>query len=88
VIRHGLTAAGRYLLLRVALDDRPGELHRLTGLLADLGLNVVDIEHRRSGVHLAVGEVEVHMTTEARDPDNHEQVLEALRAAGYRAEAR
>src|SRR5207302_171043 len=56
VIRHGLTAAGRYLLLRVALDDRPGELHRLTGVLADLGLNVVDIEHHRSGVHLAVGQ--------------------------------
>jgi threonine dehydratase len=88
VIRHGLTAAGRYLLLQVALDDQPGELHRLTGVLADLGLNVVDIEHHRSGVRLAVGQVEVHMTTEARDPDNHHQVLEALRAAGYRAEAR
>jgi threonine dehydratase len=88
VIRHGLTAAGRYLLLRVALDDRPGELHRLTGVLADLGLNVVDIEHHRSGVHLAVGEVEVHMTTETRDPAHRDEVLKALRAAGYRAEAR
>jgi threonine dehydratase len=88
VIRHGLTAAGRYLLLRVTLDDRPGELHRLTGVLAGLGLNVVDIEHHRSGVHLAVGEVEVHMTTETRDPDHRDQVLEALRGAGYRAEAR
>jgi len=88
VIRHGLTAAGRYLLLRVTLGDRPGELHRLTGVLAGLGLNVVDIEHHRSGVHLAVGEVEVHMTTETPDPDHHDEVLDALRAAGYRAEAR
>jgi threonine dehydratase len=88
VIRHGLTSAGRYLLLRVALEDRPGELHRLTGVLADLGLNVVDIEHRRSGVHLAVDEVEVHMTTETSDPDDHAGVLEALRSAGYRVEAR
>jgi len=88
VIHHGLTAAGRYLLLRIALADRPGELHRLTGLLADLGLNVLDIEHHRSGVHLAVGEVEVHMTTETRDPNEHARVLDALRAAGYRAEAR
>jgi threonine dehydratase len=88
VIRHGLTAAGRYLLLRVALADRPGELHRLTGVLAGLGLNVVDIEHHRSGVHLGVDEVEVHMTTEARDPNEHGKVLQALRSAGYRAEAR
>jgi threonine dehydratase len=88
VIRHGLSAAGRYLLLRVTLDDRPGELHRLTGVLAGLGLNVVDIEHHRSGVHIAVGEVEVHMTTETRDPDHRDHVLEALRGAGYRAEVR
>jgi threonine dehydratase len=88
VIRHGLTAAGRYLLLRVALHDRPGELHRLTGLLADLGLNVVDIEHHRSGVQLPVDEVEVHMITETRDPEHRAEVLEALRAAGYRAEER
>ena len=88
VIRHGLTAAGRYLILRVALHDRPGELHRLTGVLAGLGLNVVDIEHHRSGVHLPVDEVEVHMTTETRDPAHRAEVLQALRAAGYRAEER
>jgi threonine dehydratase len=84
VIRHGLTAAGRYLILRVALHDRPGELHRLTGVLAGLGLNVVDIEHHRSGVHLAVDEVEVHMTLETRDPAHRAEVLETLRDAGYR----
>jgi threonine dehydratase len=88
VIRHGLTAAGRYLVLRIALADRPGELHRLTGVLAGLGLNVVDIEHHRSGVNVAVGEVEVHMTTETRDPEAQAEVLEALRAAGYRAQTR
>ena len=84
VIRHGLTAVGRYLILRVALHDRPGELHRLTGVLAGLGLNVVDIEHHRSGVHLAVDEVEVHMTLETRDPAHRAEVLETLRDAGYR----
>ena len=84
VIRHGLTAAGRYLILRVALQDRPGELHRLTGVMAGLGLNVVDIEHHRSGVHLAVDEVEVHMTLETRDPEHLAEVLTTLRDAGYR----
>jgi threonine dehydratase len=87
VIRHGLTAAGRYLVLRVALHDRPGELHRLTGVLAGLGLNVVDIEHHRSGIRLPVDEVEVHMTLETRDPEHGDEVLEALRDAGYRAES-
>jgi hypothetical protein len=67
-------------VLRVALHDRPGELHRLTGVLAELGLNVVDIEHHRSGVHLPVDEVEVHMTLETRDPEHRAEVLEGLRA--------
>ncbi|MGH8990394.1 MAG: threonine ammonia-lyase [Acidimicrobiia bacterium] len=84
VIRHGLTAAGRYLLLRVAVADRPGELHRLTGVLADLGLNVVDVEHHRSGVDLPVDQVEVHLTLETRDPSHREEVLRAVEAAGFR----
>ena len=84
VIRHGLSAAGRYLILRIALQDRPGELHRLTGVMAGLGLNVVDIEHHRSGVHVAVDEVEVHMTLETRDPEHLAEVLTTLRDAGYR----
>jgi len=83
VIRHGLTAAGRYLLLRVALHDRPGELHRLTGALADLGLNVVDVEHHRSGVDLPVGQVDVHLTLETRDPAHRDEVLQAVEDAGF-----
>jgi len=83
VIRHGLTAAGRYLLIRVALHDRPGELHRLTGALADLGLNVVDVEHHRSGVDLPVDQVEVHLTLETRDPTHRDEVLRAIEEAGF-----
>ncbi|MGH9040373.1 MAG: threonine ammonia-lyase [Acidimicrobiia bacterium] len=86
VIRHGLSAAGRYLLLRIALHDRPGELHRLTGILAELGLNVVDVEHHRSGVNLPVGEVEVHLTLETRDPSHRAEVLRMVEAAGFRVE--
>ena len=88
VIRHGLSAAGRYLLLRIALHDRPGELHRLLGVLAPLGLNVVDIEHHRTGVKLPVGIVEVHLTLETRDPSHRSEVLATLAAAGYRPEPR
>ena len=86
VIGHGLSAAGRYLLLRITLHDRPGELHRLLGVLAGLGLNVIDVEHHRSGLDLPVDEVEVRLTLETRDPAHRAEVLAALAAAGYRAE--
>jgi threonine dehydratase len=83
VIGHGLSAAGRYLNLRVAIHDRPGELHRLLGLVAELGLNVVDVEHHRSGVNLPVDQVEVRLALETRDPAHRDEVLAALRDAGY-----
>jgi threonine dehydratase len=88
VIRHGLSAAGRYLLVRVLLQDRPGELHRLLGVLARLGLNVVDVEHRRTGIDLSIDEAEVHLTLETRDPAHRAEVLAALAAEGYPAEMR
>lgn len=47
IIQHGLAAAGRYLVLRVLLPDRPGELARLLDRVAALGLNVIDVEHHR-----------------------------------------
>jgi threonine dehydratase len=88
VIRHGLSAAGRYLLVNVLLHDRPGELHRLLGVLARLGLNVLDVEHRRTGGDLPIDEAEVHLTLETRDPAHRAEVLAALAAEGYRAEMR
>jgi threonine dehydratase len=86
VIDHGLSAAGRYLLLRIVLDDRPGALAALTAAVADIGLNVLEVEHHRSGVRLGVAEVEVLLTVETRDPRHATEVVEALRARGFGVE--
>jgi len=84
LVRHGLTAGGRYLVVRVVLDDRPGALHGLLGMIATLGLNVVDVEHHRTGIALPVDEVEVRLALETRDPAHRDDALRALAAAGYR----
>src|SRR4029453_11724489 len=47
VMRHGLTLAGRYLVVRTRIADRPGELAKLLALFADEHANVVSIEHHR-----------------------------------------
>jgi threonine dehydratase len=87
LIDHGLTAAGRYLVLRIVLDDRPGALATLTGSIATMGLNVLSVEHHRSGVALPLDHVEVLITVETRDPDHRAEVVAALRSAGYDVEA-
>jgi threonine dehydratase len=83
LIEHGLSAAGRYLVLRVVMADRPGALADLTGQLAYLRLNVLDVEHHRSGMGLGVDQVEVAVTLETRNRTHHVEVVDALTAAGY-----
>ena len=84
LIEHGLTAAGRYLVLRIVMPDRPGALAALTGLLAGLELNVLDVEHHRSSRALNLAEVEVEVTVETRNEAQHHTVLATLEGAGYR----
>ncbi|MGH2999217.1 MAG: threonine ammonia-lyase, partial [Gaiellaceae bacterium] len=56
VMRHGLGAAGRYLVLRTRVPDRPGELAKLLTLLAQERVNVVEVEHQRETAYVTVGE--------------------------------
>ena len=83
IVQHGLTAAGRYLRLRVVFRDRPGSLAALTAGVAQLGLNVIDVEHHRTGVKVGVDEVEVLLTVETRNPGHSRDVLDALTAEGF-----
>ncbi|HVS67600.1 MAG TPA: threonine ammonia-lyase [Mycobacteriales bacterium] len=83
VLRHGMTAAGRYLSFHVRVPDRPGELARLLGELAATGANVLDVEHSRTGRALHLGEVEVHLVLEMRGGAHRDEVLDRLRGAGY-----
>ncbi|MDQ3757874.1 MAG: pyridoxal-phosphate dependent enzyme [Actinomycetota bacterium] len=86
LIDHGLSSAGRYLVLRIVLPDHPGALAAVTGAVAGLGLNVLDVEHHRAGAAVGVDEVEVLLTVETRDPSHRTEVVEALRAQGLRVD--
>ena len=83
VIQHGMLAAGRYLSVRVRIADRPGELARLLVLVAELGANVIDVEHSRTTSHLDLGEVEVALSVETRGAEHRVELLAALSAAGH-----
>jgi threonine dehydratase len=84
VIQHGMGAAGRYLSLRITIPDRPGSLAGLLGKIGELGANVVDVVHARLGRSVALGEVNVAVSLETRGPDHCAQVVQSLRAAGFK----
>ncbi|MDJ0350227.1 threonine ammonia-lyase [Cryobacterium sp. PH29-G1] len=83
VISHGLAASGRYLTLRIMLPDRPGQLARISELLAEATANVIEVLHTRHGVGLQLSEVELDVSVETRGPEHRQHVVETLRAAGY-----
>jgi len=87
IVEHGLATSGRYLTVRVAVDDRPGRLAHAVAVLADAGANVLDVQHRRTGSQLTFGQVEVEFLVETRNRAHGEAVLAAFRAAGYREDA-
>jgi threonine dehydratase len=83
LLRHGLSAAGRYLGFRCRVPDYPGSLAALLTLLAGLGANVLEVSHERLAPSLRVDEVEVVLQVETRGPEHCALVTEELRAAGY-----
>ena len=85
VVDHGLSAAGRYLVLRVIVRDTPGELARLLGVVAAEGLNVLSVDHHRAGSRVGINNTEVRLTLETRDPSHRGEVVEIVTAAGFEA---
>ena len=86
VMRHGLTVAGRYLVVRTRIPDRPGELIKLLQLCAEKRVNVISVEHHREGMHISVAETEVELTVGTRDLEHGNEVIAALHEHGYPTE--
>jgi threonine dehydratase len=86
VIRFGLTAAGRYFAFHTRIPDRPGALHRLLGLIADLGANIVGVQHHREGARIHVADVDVALQVETKGPDHIEELVARLAESGYGVE--
>ncbi|MEV6722739.1 threonine ammonia-lyase [Streptomyces xanthochromogenes] len=83
ILRHGMSAAGRYLSLRLRLTDRPGALASLLGELSVLDANVLDVSHVRTDPRLGLTEVEVELHLETKGPEHCAELASALREAGY-----
>jgi threonine dehydratase len=86
VMRHGLTVAGRYLVVRTQLADRPGELIKLLSLVAEERGNVISVQHHREGMDIPVSETEVELTLVTRDEEHCRQLLGAMEKRGYEVE--
>ncbi|MFG2170344.1 threonine ammonia-lyase [Streptomyces niveus] len=83
ILRHGMAAAGRYLGLRLRINDRPGALATLLGVLSVADANVLDVSHVRTDPRLGLTEADVELHLETKGPEHCADVTAALREAGY-----
>jgi threonine dehydratase len=86
VLRHGLTRAGRYLVVRTRVSDRPGNLADLLTLVADGRANVLGVDHHREGMDLPVTGTEIELTLAMRDEEHCDELLARLDEQGYAVE--
>jgi threonine dehydratase len=87
IIERGLAKDGRMVRIRAMMRDRPGELARICQHVADVGANILEVEHNRAFSNLEVGGVEIDLTLEARGHDHVNQLLTVLREDGIKAQA-
>ena len=83
VIQHGLSAADRFLTVKLMLKDRPGELAIISRIIADTDANVIGVDHSRIGGALSMGDVSIVINMETKGSEHSALVLNSLRAEGY-----
>ncbi|HEX6244220.1 MAG TPA: threonine ammonia-lyase [Polyangiales bacterium] len=82
VIDRGLWRSGRLLRLHCTINDVPGALSKLLGIIADQQANVLEVEHERVGEGLELGQTSVTLLLESRGFDHIEALEAALAQAG------
>ncbi len=82
VIERGLVKDGRLVRISVALQDKPGQLARVSSIVANLRANVIEVHHTRAFAS-RFGDTTLQLTLETRGPDHVLELLQALRERGY-----
>ena len=86
VSRYSLTQAGRFLVVRTRVEDRPGGLAKLLTLVAAERVNLIDARHQREGFQVPLSETSVQLTLQTRDEDHCRSLVERMRDWGYEIE--
>jgi threonine dehydratase len=86
VLVRDLVRQGRIARLRVAAQDQPGALARITDQFHEAGDNIIEIRHRRIFTALPAKDTVIEVECEARDAAAIDQVESMLEAAGFKVE--
>ncbi len=86
IARYSLSRAGRFLVVRTLVPDRPGALATLLTQIAGEHVNLIAVQHQREGAETTLGVTGVELTMQTRDEEHCLEVLARLTEWGYQAE--
>lgn len=84
VVQNGLIQRGRIFTVSVLLPDKPGELVKVSQVIAKMQGNVIKLEHNQFVSINRNAAVELRITLEAFGLEHKEQIVNALEESGYR----
>ena len=83
LILRGLVRDGRIARLSFQIDDTPGQLSAISGIIGAGGANVIEVIHQQMFQTAPLKQADLGVVIEARDSHHVNEILERLRAAGF-----
>ena len=84
VVQQGLIFRDRIFTVSVLLPDKPGMLHKVSGILADHQGNVIKLEHNQFVSTNRTAAVELRITLECFGTEHKKEIIAALETEGYK----
>ena len=84
VVQNGLISRDRIFTISVLLPDKPGELVRVSQVIADKRGNVIKLDHNQFFSTNRSAAVELKITLEAFGIEHKKEIIQALEEAGYK----
>lgn len=82
VVAKGLMQMGRLLKIFILLPDKPGALKDVVDGIAELSVNIVEVEHDRLSANIPAGTAGVYLSLELENEKHSHRLLEFLRKKG------
>lgn len=83
IIERGLMTSGRSDTLAIELEDKPGQLSEVSGILGELGANVQTVSYEKASEGSSITACVLRISIETRDRDHIRQVRQGLAEAGF-----
>ena len=83
IIERGMVRAGRLARIQVNARDVPGNLARITGIVAEAGANIDEVHHQRAFTLLAAQNVAIELVLQTRGREHIALVIKRLQEAGF-----